>query len=414
MNKVIDRNQRKRILSKCITNEHVSKDNELELQNVTNYMNTSEYYFFDILGFTKIVYPQHSVENGLKMLESCYIMRQNPQFKFKLNTVWCIDGVSATGKSSVFENIVKTNKTLYLASHNTNNACALGYFFTSLEQMLKNHKESTIYDRTPFNNYTWMSIWSVLSRIVMDYRNNRSNSRNSNISTDEILEAASEFVVRCNNLSDYLNAMSTELEEFMYSQTNNIIIVDSNEDAARKRLQNRGEGSDVQRSKWADYIKLQNLFYYHMATKYPQHFILVDLNVFKGDLGAVQTGIRHIIYDNMGVDAENVPEDFKMSIDDREHAKFEKCNPVGKQVLLTRMGEANERVRPCLNYNFTDVIKMDLKQMMRNSVLQPIPIDKSSFSHISVELSSDAEDDQILTEAADRALMEIDSHNLRK
>jgi hypothetical protein len=145
--------------------------------------------------------------------------------------------------------------------------------------------------------------------------------------------------------STYANAIRPDVEATLLSFTNNIILVDSNEDRARYRFWMRNEGNDRLRSNKINYIKVQNYFYATLALNHPDKICMIDINWFDGNLTLVQDVICEIIATYNGT---NFPQGLQ----------FEPLilNDVDK-LTFTEEFEANERTRPPQTIMFTDELK---------------------------------------------------------
>lgn len=137
-------------------------------------------------------------------------------------------------------------------NHNSNPIAALGYAFTTIKMIEAN--PNTVWDRMATNNFLWNRIWLI---IVQSKENN-----------DELDYHAMETI---------LDTISLEsIESMMY--TYDIILINSNEEQCRLNLLNRGinesNASDVERSNWKNYIKIQNYAYLWLARKF--NLMLID------------------------------------------------------------------------------------------------------------------------------------------
>lgn len=166
-----------------------------------------------------------------------------------------IDGVSGVGKTSIGRRITypfeKINKYIQSIAMNNSPSPAMGFFCSGVELMYE--KQGCVWDRDPFNNLLWHNIWLSFAQAIR---------------TD---------TVSLKSCKKYEYIIPKTLIELLYvSKT--IIIIDTNEEAASKRLESRALGSDKFRSTWPFYIKFRNYFYTSLCNQYPEHFYLIDLN----------------------------------------------------------------------------------------------------------------------------------------
>lgn len=278
-------------------------------------------------GFSIVVYPQTSMEESGYSAEEdfAFIMARNAEFEPCSARPWCIDGVCATGKTSLLspERLVKTNDRLYCVANNTHISSALGYTFTSLELMQLDL--SKVYDRTPYHNiYPWLPIWTSLASFGTD----------------------SSHRVTVSDIHNTLtNTVHRKTMEFLVDKVKCILLVDSNEEMARERLAKRNCDDDSKRARWPNYIRLQNLFYYYLATTYPKQFILIDLNAFCGDLSRVQKTIN-LICDRL-----------KKSLSVPIYSSFAPIERKTKQIL-NDWAKEQERIRPLSSILTSEIASM--------------------------------------------------------
>uniref|UniRef100_A0AAU8GCV2 Uncharacterized protein n=1 Tax=Faxonius propinquus nudivirus TaxID=3139431 RepID=A0AAU8GCV2_9VIRU len=261
--------------------------------------------------------------------------------------VWCIDGTCATGKSSTFKDMNKTNRFIHSIGQNTHPGGAMGYYFKSLK-IMSTAPVNSIWDRTPYNNiFPWYSIWMILSHIKANteeyitnfnsytslLNNNKIEALNCNIVTDKEL----------NIWNNFLDNIHTDVLKSIVNSAKTILIVDSNEKVATERLYKRAKNSDVFRSSWPCYIKVQNYAYALMALKFPENFCIIDLNTLGNDQNLMQTIIKDIIE--------------KYPIIENKKKLFEPLQPETPLHFLNKKYEDGERLRPILTSQFCSNIK---------------------------------------------------------
>lgn len=257
-----------------------------------------------------------------------------PFFDSLLEPVYCngitIDGLCAVGKTSIGRKLpfkmVKAIVGKRFPIRNTHPSSCMGYAIESIYEMMQN-KEFHVYDRLAINTLMWSNIWSMLG--AMKRENHDFN--------------------KCGlRLFEYTRYLDDDVMNLMCSSTKNIIIVDSNAERARQRLFNRGEGTDVERSQWPDYINIQNYAYRMLHARWPHLFCLLDLAQFGGDLNSAQSCIADIIgciHRTLTVDSSKSPFKFepivKLALED-----YPICGNVKR-----------ERFRPLLDVKFTELPK---------------------------------------------------------
>ena len=126
-----------------------------------------------------------------------------------------------------------------------------------------------------------------------------------------------------------------------------ILLVDSNEEAAKQRLIHRNKSQDMQRSSWMHYIRVQNFAYMYLATKFPEDYCIIDLNYLNGNQTLMQKIIRHII------------NTYKVTRANPITFSPLKCGTV--KPLLSPMAEQFERTRNYQQLKFTKNMKYLLK-----------------------------------------------------
>ena len=306
----------------------------------------------DITTFSGKIIPEFSFDDESCSLSfhSKTVLSFNTKFQYKKGYPWCIDGLCATGKTSSFKNIQKSNRYLNLIAHNLHVSNAMGYFFSSMKmsyESMESTSQNVCWDRTPYHNiFPWFQIWMCLS---LEKRL-------------ENLGRGSEFAVNCDYLHKYLKVMTNETSINMFKCVNTILIVDSNVERATLRLRKRNQGNDYERSFWPNYIHLQNLYYYYMAVTYPEHFILIDLAVFDGDLTLCQRVLNEIVQSsqtNTHIFQTNFTQKVQQAVAVPPTATmFKKLNePKILMKLMSNDGETAERLRPLMDVVFYKNIK---------------------------------------------------------
>lgn len=236
----------------------------------------------------------------IKFLFVDFILKHNApffaNFANKNSTVWNVDGVCATGKSSLRSDMQKSNKYLSLTSHNTHPSNAIGYIFSSLK-MMKSSESSQVWDRMFWNNYLWYFIWLAVADAYLDTDEFYDWHHPSNIPTADLarLELSN---TKLDLWKAVFEAMHPGVVKYLCDSVgfpHNILVVDSNEKGVYDRLRRRAEGSDVLRSNWPFYVRLQNFFYASLYERYPSAFCVIDLAWFDGDQQLMQDTICAII-----------------------------------------------------------------------------------------------------------------------
>lgn len=262
--------------------------------------------------------------------------------------IWSIDGLCATGKTSMKLDMIKTNMHLNNIAINTHPHNALGYYFSSCKLLKENcHKVS---DRTPYNNlYPWISIWHMISDAENNgYTEFESNSYSMLLTEDEkslVYTTISDETI--NTWRIFMKLLADSTIDDLVTTTKCIILVDSNEEAARTRLRNRGlknpTTSDLERSEWSYYIKMQNYAYAFLAYQYPENFCIIDLNKYYSDLSTVQDIVKSIVTE--------------YTIESEPKMMFKDLKSESPMHYLVKEYEDSERIRPYQAQSFYSCIK---------------------------------------------------------
>lgn len=280
------------------------------------------------------------------------IKHRNSIFFAKFDTtpvdvpIWSIDGTCATGKSSSLSNMFKTNTHLNIFGINTHPYSSIGYYYSSLKMLSEKARVSNIVaDRTPYNNlYPWISIWQMIALIEKEKYTKSRNSYTTEFNTEEynlIPNIFNDYLL--NKFRDFLDIYPDYVYTEFVSTTKTILVVDSNENKVKARLASRNENSDLERSKWMCYITLQNFAYAYMALKFPENFIIIDLNRYDGQITSVQNVINEITR--------------KIPIAKTDTVNFQTLEPSKPIALTVKTFEKLEHIRPMRYTKFFSSMK---------------------------------------------------------
>ncbi|QLI62394.1 p-loop NTPase [Dikerogammarus haemobaphes nudivirus] len=311
-------------------------------------------HYWQSLGLIKSQCAQPKLKNALTV-ENVYadIKHQNNLFfkHFDDNPVeipiWSIDGTCATGKSRTMEQIFKTNRHIKLFGLNTHPYSSMGYYYTSCKLLKKEIEKGNkiVSDRTPYNNlYPWFSIWQMISFIKNKNLPRKVNSYIEHLTPHElsfIPNLYNDYIL--NKFESFMNIGNDTVLSKLSSTTKTILYVNSDEKITRQRLRERNEDSDYERSFWDFYITLQNYAYAYMALKYPQNYIIIDLNRYYNNLDIVQKSVHKILK------FEIPKKNDSMSFEPLEFTK-----PISLTVLEF---QKSERIRPIIMEQFYNQIK---------------------------------------------------------
>lgn len=309
------------------------------------------------------------------------VIRQNINFfenfekKLPRTRVWNLDGVSAIGKSSTFENIQKTNTRINCIGQNTHPGAHMGYLITSIKMMTES-EANTIWDRTPYNNTLWFSIWEIITHI----KNNKKSYNNENDTNTYceslICDKNKKKLLGNHVLTDSqllywkicMNGTRNDIYSWLASNAKTILLVDSNELDATTRLRKRNNGHDLQRSKWLHYIRVQNFAYMYLATNFPEDFCIIDLNYLNGNQTLMQKIVRCIV------------DKYKINKADPISFRPLKCATV--KPILTPRAQEFERTRNFQQLKFTKNLKYLAIDIERRDFYEDSqPLSKKNKSH---------------------------------
>lgn len=228
-------------LTTAINNEDLEKtNNDIHMRNklaIINHIKDTNSIFFNAF-----------YDDNLKL-----------DYKYKCVQV---DGTCSVGKTTILSllnshgiHTGKTNDMMFTINFNTHTSYSLGYSYESLKLMEKN--ENTVWDRSPHNNILWFTIWCLISK------------------TEKVkeLDESHFYMFRSILESDQSNI----LEKIFLTCSPSIIIINSDEDYCKQKLQERNTGSDRERASWPHYITIQNFAYGWLASKFPDKIILIDI-----------------------------------------------------------------------------------------------------------------------------------------
>lgn len=163
----------------------------------------------------------------------------------------CIDGTSATLKSTIIANLNMNNYKIsnYYNIDNINSygPAMLGYISSGLIA-LNNFDEFTIFDRSPLNGMEWALLWRLFDKFLSTY---------GNVSPDR--ETHKNFLLLFKNAFDKLKNLPTYM--FWRKRLNVLVLIDTNIIKCDYRRYLRNKGSDRTRSSYKFYTFLQNEMY---------------------------------------------------------------------------------------------------------------------------------------------------------
>lgn len=160
------------------------------------------------------------------------------------NNVLCVDGTSATKKTSILQRtghqVTKIQKLAKFKNINRYFPSMLGYICTGL----RTFKFGTmrLNDRSPLNPLEWHVLWCCMS----DYFVTNGNVYPTDLSKYE---------------STMRKLKNSFFYEFFSKKINCLAFIDSNCARCDETRAKRNEGSDAQRSKWCFYTPMQNMMY---------------------------------------------------------------------------------------------------------------------------------------------------------
>lgn len=160
------------------------------------------------------------------------------------NAVLCVDGTSATKKTSIIHNTGCFNtKIQQLANFKNINSyfpAMLGYITSGILSF--DYGPQRLNDRSPLNPLEWHVLWCCMSDYYINYGN-----------------------VFPENLSKYIEIFNKLKRSYFYQcfneKINCIAIIDSNCRRCDDVRRRRNHGSDYERSNWKFYTPMQNMMY---------------------------------------------------------------------------------------------------------------------------------------------------------
>lgn len=165
---------------------------------------------------------------------------------FSKNQVLCVDGTSATKKTSILARtnyeITKIQKIGNFKNVNRYFPAMLGYICSGL--VMSRYGDTRLNDRGPLNPLEWHVLWCCMS----DYFTTHGN-------TAPTKDALTKYEIQFKQLKNSF------FYEFFSKKINCIAFVDSNCARCDSVRSARNEGSDIQRSNWKFYTPMQNLMY---------------------------------------------------------------------------------------------------------------------------------------------------------
>lgn len=160
------------------------------------------------------------------------------------NNVLCIDGTSATKKTSILEKtgykVTKLQKITKFQNINRYFPAMLGYICTGIN--LSKYGESRLNDRSPLNPLEWHVLWCCMS----DFFTNHGNVYPIDLGKYKMI------------MIDFKNSFFYKL---FNNQINCLAFIDSNCLRCDNLRIQRNENNDRERSQWCFYTPMQNLMY---------------------------------------------------------------------------------------------------------------------------------------------------------
>lgn len=234
------------------------------------------------------------LKQRINVEDCCQTDKSLPNYSFNL------DGVSATGKTSIIESCglphSKVQRRINVINSDTYFPSMLGYVSEGMQAQL--YPPWRINDRSPLNCIEWRLLWSLASHLVDKHGPGGGFCAESG----KIIEE--EDAKYIDEAFDSL--MNSYFYRDLRARLHGLAIIDSNVTRCNQRRSMRNESlNDVLRSKWPWYTPLQNIMYKKL---YPNAYIDLmwfdhadDGNVFK----AISKFIVYIV-DNLKQQHEKI------------------------------------------------------------------------------------------------------------
>lgn len=217
----------------------------------------------------------------------------------------CIDGTSATKKTSILEATgcmyVKHSKIQPSVNPNTYFPSFIGYITSGVNNLLCGGPHFV--DRSPANVFDWCLLWKFMDEFACKFGNT-----NIDYSNNEMMRLLDSFRETIELQKTYVGS------DIFLSEINTIAFIDSNVDRCNELRYMRNKNTDQPRSTWSFYTPLQNFFY---KEKYKG--LIIDMAWFDGaSSDDVITGVAAYLKNTLDYIAENtVGRTFSKLIDTR-------------------------------------------------------------------------------------------------
>lgn len=185
----------------------------------------------------------------------------------------CIDGTSATLKSTIISNLnmpgYKISNNYNIENINSYGPSMLGYILSGFIA-INNFHTFTIFDRSPLNCMEWSLLWRMFDKFLTTY---------GNVFLDRKIHE--DFLKDFSNVFNKLQKLPSY--EFFRKQLNVLILIDTNIIKCDYRRRLRNKGSDFARSSFKFYTALQNEMY---SILYKE--CCIDINNYKNEQEAIK------------------------------------------------------------------------------------------------------------------------------
>ena len=176
-----------------------------------------------------------------------------------------IDGQAACFKTSILGYAGRKYKTT-LELRNSHPLSLMGYLFSAEKFAIEHQNEHVFIDRTPANCFDWsVFIWSAL------------------------VHFGTKISANLSDIRSFYESKTVDIETLvsLHERYVTVFVGDSNFDSCRERMRKRNEGSDLERSFWANYPEAQFVFYQFLAEKTNSPFF--DKNKFHSNSEFMKT-----------------------------------------------------------------------------------------------------------------------------
>ena len=296
-----------------------------------------------------------SVEDMIKDIEDSNLKFFKSPVNF-VHPLFSLDGTACVGKTTLTQRFqsIKTTRLISSVAMDSHPMSSLGYHMQSqamFEEFCKKYEndlEPLVSDRTSWNNYLWGQIWKILAFFSSQAPARvNGNSYTDIFSITKTLEAPVYSDYTINMMKSILTSLHFDVYEDLLKFNRSIFIIDTDEESVRKRMADRNEGADYERSTWGDYVRIQTFAYAFMAQMFPEYICLIDLNKYKNlTFGEKLQGIETLIRTHYDYTTTNIV------IPERPLMFEYQCSP------LTESGVEHERRRPSKMDAFTTDLKV--------------------------------------------------------